>query len=242
MSKVENRFMPRARPWDSLALLGRLDRHDIALSHATLSPHLKLLDYAMVTEFDAQNFDDFLTKRASDGVIFTPEFMAFRAAWRWDEWNHYIGYRRIMHILTGIPEAELHERTIRRPYNFDAIAPFLEDEFLICMTFAYDEIVTQHSCVMATDIFRSFGHENFLTWIKLVGRDEGWHFSNLVNVIRLRHRHRLSECEATLGRLLAWDFEQHPYYSTFVLDHDLALLGKGTLERCANTLLRALCR
>lgn len=242
MNMVGEAFTPRTRPWDSLALLAGLDRTDVSLPDAELVPHVALLDYAMVTEFDSQNFDDYLTKLAGEGLVFTPEFMAFRAAWRWDEWNHYVGYRRLVHMFTEVPEPALHRRTTSRPADFSGLTEFLEDEFLICMTFAYDEIVTQHACTMAIDMFRSFGHENFLTWIKLVRRDEGWHFANLVDVIRRCHRDRLDECEGILERLNAWGLERQPYRSTFVLDHDLDLLGEATLRRGATTLLRAVTR
>ncbi|QRK10110.1 hypothetical protein JQX13_08435 [Archangium violaceum] len=241
-SNTSKGFTPRSRPWDALALLASLGRKDVALSNDALAPYLELIDYSMVTEFDSQNFDAFLSKLEGDGLSFTPEFTTFREVWRRDEWNHYVGYRRLVNILTGVPEAELHQRTLSRPSDFGEIATFLQDEFLICMTFAYDEIVTRHACSMAKDIYRAFGHETFLTWIYLVGRDEAWHFMNLVEVIRLRHQHRLGECAAVLERLLAWDRERRPYHSTFVLDHDLDLLGEATLRRCANILYRAVLR
>jgi hypothetical protein len=239
MNSLATNFVPRSRPWDTRAHFSSLDRRDVALSDAALAPCLKLIDDAMVTEFDSQNLDNHFSTLAHEGLMFTPEFLAFRAAWRADEWSHYIGYRRLLHLLTSVPEAELHHRTVSRPCDFSPLAPFLEDEFLICMVLAYDEIVTRHACSLARNMYRLFGHQNFLAWINLVGRDEGWHFRNLIQVIRICHRHRTPECAAVPERLLAWDVERQPYHSTFVLDHDLDLMDEAMLRDCAKIVWRA---
>jgi hypothetical protein len=106
--------------------------------------------------------------------------------------------------------------------------------------FAYDEIVTRRSCAMDFETFRSFGHQNFLTWIKLVGRDEGWHFWNIISVMRSRHRHRFDACDATIERLVAWDLGRKPYHGTFVLDHDPDRFDETVLRQCAKTIARYL--
>lgn len=234
------RFIPHARPWDSFELLSGIGRKDVALSDEELQPHLNLIEYDMFTEFDSQNFDGFLTKCATRGLVLTPEFMAFRAAWKWDEWNHYLGYRRLVHLLTGAPEEQLHQRAVARPCDFDSLGHLIQDEFSICLVLAYDESVTSFSCAMDFDLFRSFGHEAFLRWIKLVRRDEAWHFWNVMNVIRYRHLGRVSEAEGILETLVAWDLARQPYESTFVLDHDPERFDESVLRGCKQKIMHYL--
>lgn len=233
-------FKPYSKPWDSLSLLNGLGRANINLSDAELNKHIELLKYDMKTEFDSVNFDKHINCLKSQGLTFSPEFLIFKEIWQLDEWNHYIGYRKIYSMCTSQSEESLHSFVSNCEVDFSLVGEFFQDEFMICLVLAYDEIFTTRSCQMDFESFKSFGNTTFLTWIKKVARDEIFHFFNIIEIIRRRHSHRIQEASNILEKLIEWDLLEQPYKGTFVLDHDSDRFTFKSLNECKNTVLKYL--
>lgn len=231
-------YRPRV---EALELLGVLGHEDIPRRIHHRSTRVEQIRYAMVTEYDACLFSEFLASCNCEGMYLSDEFLEFHEWWRVDEWNHYIGYRRILHLISGLSENELHRMALQRTADYAPIAHLLHDEFHVCVAFAYDEIVTWHACRLAEPLFSSLGHDHFTTWIKLVGHDEARHFGGIVKVVHACHESRLKDCAPILDQLVSWDMQGNPYNATFILDHDVRLLGADLLHRCAQIVMRAFC-
>lgn len=211
---------PRSRAWESADLLRGLSPGDVGVRGDALSAPRQLFEFDMYTEYDSEHFCQYLERRQQAGAQFSPEFLAFERVWRRDERNHYLGYRRLLAICGGPSEEVSHERMLARSANFAPIEQYLEDEFMICIVLAYDELVTANSCRMDFGLFAAFGDPRFLRWIRLVARDEAYHFLNILDVVRLRHAHRIRQVPGLLARLRQYDGGGNPYMSTFVMDHD----------------------
>lgn len=236
-------FVPLRKPWDSAAMLSDVTRADLEAA-GDLAETAELLLFDMNTEYDAMNLSNFFKRRmAAGGLELTPEFFAFCEAWLADEWNHYEGYRRLYSLCTGTPEAVLHDEVVARPANFEPILEFIGDEFSILMVVAYDEFFTVRSCTQDFPLFSAFGRPELLDWIKLVARDEGYHYRNAMEVIRRRHAHRIPEAPMFIDRLIAWDLEGGGEYgATFVLDHDEGRYTANELVRIKHKILALLDR
>lgn len=226
-------FRPRTAAWDSLEVLGKITPEQIVRPHhdATLEP---MLWNDVCSEYDAENLCRFLEPREH---TFTPEFRQLEKAWRRDEWNHYIGFRRIFSLLFGMKEEDIEQKLVARPIDFKPILHFLEDEFTTCLLLAYDEIVTTNAYFSDFDLYRSFGHPGLLSWIRAVARDEAYHFQNCLDIIALRYAKRIPEIPNLVRHFLEWDMKEGEYQATFVLDHEGELFTPEFLHRCATKIL-----
>lgn len=220
-------FVPKSVPWNSAALIGHLDRSKIVLPDSVLASHNDTLWDAMCAEYDAENFCNYLK---TEGFNLSPEFKAFEYVWRRDEHNHYLGFRHIYSILYGGTGEELVSKIRLRVVDFAPIREMLEDEFMLCLLLAYDEIATTKSYALDYGFYKSLGHGNFLKWIKLVTRDEAYHFNNCMELIGRNHYHRASEIPGLVDKFIEWDLNRNEYQGTFVLDH--MTYGEDFLVSC----------
>ncbi|GAB4513330.1 MAG: hypothetical protein Tsb0019_10570 [Roseibium sp.] len=236
-------FIPLRKPWSSLAMLRDVTRSDLETA-GDFDEAAELLLFDMNTEYDAMNLSDFFKRQmAAGGLELTPEFLAFCEAWLADEWNHYEGYRLLYGLCTGRTAEDLHREVVARPANFEPILDFIRDEFSICMVIAYDEFFTVRSCTQDFPLFESFGKPYLLDWIKLVARDEGYHYRNAMEVIRRRHADRIPEAPAFIDRLIEWDLQGGgDYGATFVLDHEESRYTRDELIRIKQKILALLDR
>ena len=239
--EAQSDFIPLRKPWSSRTMLRGVGRCDLEPA-GDIAATSEVLLFDMNTEYDAMNLSDHFKQRmAAGGLELSPEFLAFCQAWLADEWNHYEGYRLLYSLCTGKPEQELHHEVISRPVNFEPIVDFIRDEFSICMVIAYDEFFTVRSCTQDFPLFASFGKPYLLDWIKLVARDEGYHYRNAMAVIRRRHAHRIPEAPAFIDRLINWDLEGGGEYgATFVLDHEESRYTKDELIKIKHKILALL--
>lgn len=233
---------PVRKPWDSLDLLRDVERADLEASPRDMAEVAELLLFDMNTEYDAMNLSDYLDRRQAAGTEFSPEFWQFREAWLADEWNHYRGYRKLYSLCTGKSAEALHEDVVSRPVDFGPVERFLDDEFWICLVIAYDEIFTVRSCQQDFPLFESFAKPCLLEWIKLVARDEGYHYRNALEVVRRRHRDRIAEAPQVLDTLIGWDSESKEYGATFVLDHEETRYDAALLQTIREKILSLLDR
>jgi hypothetical protein len=101
----------------------------------------------------------------------------------------------------------------------EGILDFLKDEFGLLVLLAYDEIVTTKAYVRDFPIYDSFRQPEISKFIRLVARDEAFHFKRIVAMLRSRFAERLGEVPAVLSLVMAADRVDRPYAATFVLDH-----------------------
>ncbi len=213
-----------------MEVLKGITKNDIKLPESEFTSATDLLKFDMLTEFDSQNFCDYLKKRRKSGLHFSDEFDVFERVWKKDEENHYIGYRRLLSLFTGLNEDTLHEEAINRSVDFGYIEEFLQDEFMICLVLAYDEIITVNSCKMDFALFSSMGNDNLLKWIKNVARDEHFHFTNIINILKTNYADRFDEIPAFIESLISYDCSGDKYGCTFVMDHDSDKFPRCLLE------------
>ena len=209
-------FRLRHRRWDSRECLKGLTKDDISLPDERITEREGFFWNAMVTEYDARNFDRHLAENACK---FSPEFLAFRRAWIRDEWNHYIGFRSIYSMLYDRAEDEIAKQVEIETGDFLSIKEFSDDEFKICLLLAYDEIATAKSYFSEFPLYRDLGDSLFLSWFKKVTVDELYHFRNCMEIIRCRHSSRIPEISATIDLFINYDMRRNHYERTFVFDH-----------------------
>lgn len=210
-------FTPKSIPWSSLALIGELGRQDIVLSDHIIAEHKSTFWDNLCSEYDAENFCLFLQ---IGSFILSSEFKAFEFVWRRDEFNHHLGFRHIYSILYDVPVKDIAKKLEQRQVDFAPIQNLLEDEFKICLLLAYDEIATTKSYALDYEFYKSFGNDNFHSWIKLVTRDEAYHFNNCMEIIGKNFYNRIGEIPALVDDFIRWDLSRNEYKGTFVLDHD----------------------
>lgn len=229
-------FKPKSRNWDSMDMLGKITREDLSINESEIADLEHLFWNDICSEYDADNFSNFLR---DCGLKLSPEFEAFEAIWHRDEWNHYVGFRQIYSLLYEKPCEVIHEAVAKQEVDFSSIIEFLEDEFTVCLVLAYDEIATTRAYRMDFELYKSFGPQSMADWIKYVARDEAFHFSNILNVIRLRHTERLSEVPELVKKMIDYDLANHDYKGTFVLDHKGYYFSPDFLYDCGKTICKS---
>ncbi len=226
---VTSGFIPRSIEWNSVDHLRGISSRDIRIEHPEVARLKAPMWNDLCSEHDAENLCVYLE---GSGLEFTPEFLAFERVWRRDEWNHYLGFRFIYSLLYGEPEDSIIIRLASQPVDFAPLKEFLGDEFVICLLLAYDEIATTRSYAMDHETYRGFGHPAFLKWIRLVTRDESFHYDNCMQVIRHSYLHRLPELPKLVDRIVEIDVSKKQYQGTFVLDHTGEVFTPDFLTKC----------
>jgi hypothetical protein len=237
-----NGYIKSPPPWESLAVLADINHNSIELNPDFVEKLEPTLWIELATEYDADHFCEYLKYREEKGeIVFSSMFSTFERIWRRDELNHTRGFARIYSVLYSTSEEELLAKLHNRRSDFGAIEPLLADEFAICVVLAYDEIATtrsyQYDLVHRYPRFRS---RAMVDWIRLVARDEAWHFENALNIIKENHSCRIPEVPSLLDRLMSFDASGAEYGATFVLDHGANNYDPEFLASCRSFILRRL--
>jgi len=175
-----------------------------------------LLTHEILSEYDASLFSRSL------GVLRVPlsnDFRSFERDWLMDEQRHHRGFRWLYAKLYGDSVREIDAKLEQRAAELESLQDFLQDEFSLLVLLGYDEIVTTKAYARDFPIYDSFRRPELSTFIRLVARDEAFHFKRIVAMIRSRFAERLDEVPAVLNLVLAADRVDRPYAATFVLDH-----------------------
>lgn len=226
-------FHPKSLPWHTDELIGQVRRNEIQLDHSIIDEVQHGLWNDLCSEYDAENFCNYLK---TSGIPLSEDFKAFEYVWRRDEFNHYLGFRKIYSLLYDIPEEQLKNEVENRPVNFDPLQSMLEDEFKICLLIAYDEIATTKNYASEYEFYASFGPGSFLRWIKNVTRDEAYHFNNCMELIGKNFRNRIDEIPPLVDSFINWDLNGEEYQGTFILDHDGPYFTREVLKACGDTI------
>lgn len=224
-----NQFTPRANIWSALDFLDGITSSSFTILPDRRESIADTMWSNICAEYDAENF---CKKLEELNHSFPPEFLAFERAWRRDEFNHYLGFRRLYSLAFGLDEEEIHRKVIARPINFGPISEFLQDPFMICMIVAYDELATSKGYAEEVTEYRNMGPKQLESWIKLVAKDEANHFLNCIDVIKLCFSDRITEIPTILDKLIEISLSETEYGGTFVLDHQGDEYTPEFLERC----------
>ena len=175
-----------------------------------------LLTHEILSEYDASLFSRSL---GALRVPLSDDFRSFERDWLRDEQRHHRGFRWLYAKLYGDSVRKIDAELEHRAAELEVIRDFLQDEFSLLVLLAYDEIVTTKAYVRDFPIYDSFRRPELSKFIRLVARDEAFHFKRIVAMLRSRFAEKLGEVPATLGLVLAADRVDRPYAATFVLDH-----------------------
>jgi rubrerythrin len=230
-------YVVRRKGWNARALLRSIDRAAITLQETQVAHLREFLWYDLCAESDAKNLYQVLLARKQQ---YSREFFRFLDAWYQDEMNHASGFAYLQYLLFDEDESKIRARAAARPFSFSQLNRFFEDEFALCVLFAYDEYASVMTYEKDT-FYRDLGSPLFEEWIKLVRADEAIHFMNLVRLIRFNHQDRLDNTAEILREVVRIEKEAHEYQGTFLFDHECPhfLVSKEDLEtECANMVLR----
>jgi len=183
----------------------------------------------LCSESDSYNFLNWL--RASGPGGYSPEFEVFLSQWIKDEQSHAASFVKLYSELYHVPYDVIAQKLAERPVNFSQIAPFLEDEFSICVLIAYDEIATVVSYQLDVAFYDLLDKKIHGKLIRSIIKDEGRHFSSILEVIEKCHSERLGEIYSKLQKLLQWDIAKPEYQSTSVMDHSTFYFTPEILAR-----------
>ena len=230
-------YKSKSREWHSLDVLGVLVPDMLHLPAADREESEQFLWEDLCSEYDAENLCIELERLSAQGQFYSPEFWSFEKVWRRDEFNHYIGFQRLYHLVYGTPESAIAARLQARPADFTPFLDFLTDEFKLCLMLAYDELCTTRAYAVDMPYYRAFGQPLVEEWMHKVRGDEAIHYMNALRVVQTRHRDRLPQAEAILEEALALDLQAKSYQATFLFDHGGPSYSPAMLRGCAETVM-----
>ncbi|MEZ6195685.1 MAG: hypothetical protein R3F20_08135 [Planctomycetota bacterium] len=230
-------FAPRTGDWCARDLLEGLERADVALDDAEVAELEPFFWFDICAEYDARNLHRHL---AAGGVDFSPEFRAFEEAWYRDEMNHYRGFLELYCRLYGADADEVAARVAAREPEFEPIDRFLDDEFRLAALFAYDELATTRAYFVDFELYRRMTDPRLMRFIRLLVRDESFHYQNAVAVLRHRHADRLAELPSVVDEFVRFDLGGHRYRGTFLFDHDWEHIDRDFFRENGEILLSRL--
>lgn len=171
-----------------------------------------ILHHDMVAEYDGRRFAEYLR---GVNIELNPEFSDVLNVWADDEDNHYKGFKLLNEQVFGLTPDELVESN-NRVANFAPLTHLLEDEFSILVLSAYDELVTVKGYQANMPMYRKFGPQ-FESFVTQVIKDEGWHYSKFLAMIKRYNAHRVGDTASVVAKIRA--AENIPYQNTFIMDH-----------------------
>ncbi len=230
-------YESKSHVWSSIEVLAPVTPADIAMPADERAEHAQSLWEDLCSEYDAENLCLELERRRDAGAEYSPEFWSLEKVWRRDEYNHYVGFQRLYHLMYGIDEVEIDRRVSSRPADFTPFDDLLRDELTLCLMMAYDELATTRSYAQDLPLYRSLGHPAIVDWIMRVRSDEALHYFNAARVAQARHAHRIGEAEAILDHIVALDLGSESYQATFIFDHKGPTYWPEMLRDCAATVL-----
>jgi hypothetical protein len=211
------------RSWDENPLFGiapdvpeNILCHTLSRENWGFPSFRDLLRHEILSEYDALLLSRYIQEL---GMALSEDFKSFEKDWVADELRHHMGFRQLYAHLYGKGLHEIDATLEGRGGQFDKITRFLGDEFGLLVLLGYDEIVTTKAYARDLPIYDSFGQLGISKFIRLVARDEVFHFQRIVEILRARFADRIAEVPALLEVIVAVDSRQGSYRGTFVLDH-----------------------
>lgn len=212
-----DQFSPRRGDWDARELFAGITRSDVTLEDEELAELDSFFWFDLCAEWDSRHLHEYLHAR---GDSYTREFLDYEEAWYADELNHAEGFLALYGLLYGETREEIVARLDAREPNFDDVESFFGDEFRLALLFAYDELATTRAYKIDVALYDRMGHPVFGEWIRRLLKDEGYHHTNAVEVLRRCHAHRMGEVKDHVEDFVSWDLGDHKYRATFLFDHE----------------------
>ena len=229
----------KSHDWSSVELLKGLSRFDIKCTEELIEEKRSNLWHDMSSEFDSKHFLNFIFTKTE--LQPSDNFVEFACLWHLDEQNHYRGLRQINSVLYGISETDIDARMNSRTPNFASISHFLNDEFSILISIAFDEYTSTRAYQQDFPVFDQFGPDCLSAWIRNAARDEATHYGNAIKILKKNHQHRFAEVEEFIARLIIHETsEDFRYENTFILDHDTDDFSLSMFEESRNAITRSL--
>lgn len=208
-------YEPRRHKWDALELFKNITPQTILLSEKDKMGLKDFLWSDLCAEYDSVNlYKEFLASK----YRYSQEFLSFIDVWHKDESNHANGFCKIYHLLYGDEEKDIWARLEDRQPDFSGLESFFQDEFKLCVLFAYDEYASSQT-YQKDKFYDTFGAPVFNEWIRNLVKDEAMHFGNLIRLIHHKHHNRTMETKDILVDIVKME-SNFEYKATFLLDHD----------------------
>lgn len=230
-------YVPLHRRWLAKDLFAKVQRRDVILSDEQLEQCRGYFMGHLQAESDSSNlYRELIQHHAMSG-----ELGDFLRVWHIEEQNHAKGFYIILQLLYGDDESQLRSEIELKPANFDYLKNFFDDEFKLCVLFAFDEYATIMDYKKNT-IYSQLGPQVFVDWGDKVIKDEARHFMNAIKLIHHKHQARIGETEAVLQHILQIEKDLSTYQHTFLFDHDEKfLLSYAELEKvCATRVMQSI--
>lgn len=232
-------YQPWRNAWNAAVQLQPIARHQVPLSTQQREYFSDFFWHDLCAEWDSHNLYHEIHRRHARQA-FSPEFMRFHEAWYLDEQNHATGFMRLLNWISGEAAPDLVQRLKSRPTDFRFLEEFFDDEFKLCVLFAYDEYATLQTFRKDT-FYKDFGSPCFEEWIRRVRTDEAIHFGNVVRLLHYRYAERLQEAPQVIAQIVQIEQNLDAYHGTFLFDHDgshFLLTEEELVGKCATTVLR----
>jgi hypothetical protein len=230
---------PIRRHWSPSSLFKALQPTMFSAPPSEIEARKVKLWKDLYTEYDARHFELEVIRR---DILETADAKAFFSAWAADERRHTTGFVSLMQLVCSCDPQDLWDRLDERSHDFNAIGPYLIDEFTLLVLLAFDEMATCHAYAEGRDFYAALGQDLLLQWLREVIADEAVHCTNALNVIRSCHSHRIPEMKDIMSKLITPVPDESEYRGTFVLDHFGAGYSPAGLVRCRDGVLRAIAR
>lgn len=201
---------------NNVGVLSDLKADAIKLNLGERKEYEPILWRSICSEYDSINF---YKKLDTLGLKHTPGFNRFLIGWLQDEAMHTAGFKKIYSFIYGVSETEIDRKLESRVSDFSKIEEFFENEFMISLLLAFDEIVTTHVYDRSIPFYRSVESEILPVWIRSVKTDEARHFVGITKVIKKEHQYNYKNASKILKRIVDVDAGLSEYEGTFVLDH-----------------------
>ena len=177
-----------------------------------------------------------------DHYFVSTDLRKFLDVWYAEELNHAAGYCKMLHILFGENEDYLMKNVQSKKADFTGMGEFFNDEFKLCLLFAYEEYSTSLYYRKNT-FYKLFGPIEFVEWIQRVSRDEARHGVNAIKLIHHKHKHRIHEAPKVLEQILELEgrLGLDPKF-TFLFDHTEDLFSirhKDMKKNCMDQVLKS---
>lgn len=191
--------------WRVDDLFKDVNPNDIVISPNERARLHNLFMADMEVEIDSKNLYDTLYANQ----LVSKELDNFLKPWLYEELKHADAFRKILSLIYHLDESQLYKSMTNHSCDFKPFENLLEDEFKLCVLFAYDECATTIA-YRKDSFYQHLGPKAFCTWQRLVIADEARHLKNAVDLIQFKHRHRIKETTKVLEEILATELSAPP--------------------------------
>ncbi len=237
---MTSNYTPLHHIWSSEELLSKIDKRQILLSSADLAKYYNHLFNQLQAESDSSN----LYKELLLNHSISNDLRKFLDVWYPEELNHAEGFYKMLNIFfeEKVQDVKRRIESNHKESDFKRLQTFINDEFKLCVLFAYDEYATLMD-YKKMSFYKLVGPPELVEWVTKVMKDEARHFVNLVKLIHHNYQNRTHETADVLNQILDIERSLKDYHFTFLLDHphrDFLVSYKELENVCAKRVLKSI--